>query len=179
MNTPQHLLAVIEPTDDGDSSVDIAREFVSKGGRATVILMITSQVRHDIREFADAESLHPSHAEAIALEEQALVAARAVEDDDRIGARILDIAASVGLDTAKLRRDMASPEVEQVIARNYARAEKLKLDNENELLEVGALLRESIQIRRLQMWMAMAGEIAPAPVVSVNEKNVRALLRSN
>ena len=39
--------------------------------------------------------------------------------------RILDIAAEVGLDVERLKRDMSAPEIERVISRNYQQAEAL------------------------------------------------------
>jgi hypothetical protein len=68
MQTAEHMLTVIEPTDTGDPSIDITRDFVAKGGTALVILMITNEVRNHIREFAKSEGLDVSHAEAIAID---------------------------------------------------------------------------------------------------------------
>lgn len=54
---------------------------------------------------------------------------------------ILDIAGSVGLDPAKLRKDMEAPEVTQTIQRNYALATALKLNGTPSFVIGSELLR--------------------------------------
>lgn len=71
-------------------------------------------------------------------------------------ARILQIAASVGLDTGRLRKDMASSEVEQVIARNYALAEKLKLNGTPSFLIGDKILRGGRDLDSLRALVAEA-----------------------
>lgn len=54
---------------------------------------------------------------------------------------VLDIAGRVGLDKAKLQKDMASPEVEEIIQRNYALAASLKLNGTPSFVIGDQLLR--------------------------------------
>lgn len=68
MNNLEHIVAIVQPTGRDDSTIDIARDVVAGGGRATVIMLITDRVRKDIRDFADAENLSIGEAEAIALD---------------------------------------------------------------------------------------------------------------
>jgi hypothetical protein len=65
---PEHVLAVVEPTDRGDAALDVAHDVVARGGRASVLMVITSRVDDDIRSYAASEDLSVSEAEATALE---------------------------------------------------------------------------------------------------------------
>lgn len=68
MNHLEHIVAIVQPTGRSDSTIDVARDVVVNGGRATVVMLITDRVRKDIRDFADAENLSIGEAEAIALD---------------------------------------------------------------------------------------------------------------
>ncbi len=68
MNNLEHIVAIVQPTGQYDSTIDIARDVVAGGGRATVIMLVTDRVRKDIRDFAAAENLSIGEAEAIALD---------------------------------------------------------------------------------------------------------------
>jgi hypothetical protein len=57
MTSQEHLVAVVEPTLDGELPVDIARQAFDRGGRATVILLIGKETVANIAAFADAEDL--------------------------------------------------------------------------------------------------------------------------
>lgn len=68
--TPQdHILAIVEPTDGGDLTVDLAEATIARGGKATVVVLITDRVLSDIRAFATAEDLAWNDAHAQALEQ--------------------------------------------------------------------------------------------------------------
>lgn len=71
-------------------------------------------------------------------------------------ARILEIAASVGLDTRQLRTDMASPEVDRVLARNYALADKLRLNGTPSFLIGDKILRGGRDLDSLRELVAEA-----------------------
>lgn len=64
----EHLLAVVEPTDNGNATLDLAHDVVARGGQATVLMLITDRVVDDIRGFAAAEDLDYRVAEAHAIE---------------------------------------------------------------------------------------------------------------
>ena len=83
---------------------------------------------------------------------KAMMEAKAALDE----ARILQIAASVGLDTARLRKDMDSPAVEKVIAANYALADKLKLNGTPSFLIGDRLLRGGRDLESLRAIVAEA-----------------------
>ena len=68
MSNSEHLLAVIEPNEAGEVSLDVATDHVTRGGTATVLVLLDKQVRDDLRQFADAEDLHPHNGQAIALD---------------------------------------------------------------------------------------------------------------
>ena len=68
MSNSQHLLAVIEPNEAGEVSLDIATEHVTRGGTATVLVLLDDQARDDLRRFADAEDLDLHNGQAIALD---------------------------------------------------------------------------------------------------------------
>jgi hypothetical protein len=57
MKTQEHIVAVVEPTPDGEATLDIAHEVVNRGGRATVVVLVTRKTLNDIRGFAEAENL--------------------------------------------------------------------------------------------------------------------------
>lgn len=86
MTNREHLLAIVEPTTGGDATLELARETVARGGRATVLMVVTDRVQRDLRAYANSAELGKGEAEAIAL--------------DRMRARCRDhVGGSVGLDT--------------------------------------------------------------------------------
>ena len=68
MNTQEHIVAVVEPTRDGEATIDIAQEVVRRGGRATVVVLVTRKTMSDISAFADSESLTVPDASEIYFE---------------------------------------------------------------------------------------------------------------
>ena len=66
--TREHLLAIVEPTIDGDTTLEIARGVVERGGTASVVLMITPRVRRDISAYARGADLGIGDAEQYALD---------------------------------------------------------------------------------------------------------------
>ena len=68
MSNSEHLLAVIDPNEAGEVSLDIATDHVNRGGTATVVVLLDEQTRDDLRRFADAEGLHLHTGQAIALD---------------------------------------------------------------------------------------------------------------
>lgn len=81
---------------------------------------------------------------------KAMMEAKAALDEPRV----FQIAASVGLDTARLRKDMNSPAVEKVIAANYALADKLKLNGTPSFLIGERLLRGGRDLESLRAIVA-------------------------
>ncbi|MEA3502609.1 MAG: hypothetical protein U9R47_07525 [Actinomycetota bacterium] len=57
MKTQEHIVAVVEPTRDGEVTLDIARQVVKRGGRATVVVLVAHKTMSDVRDFADSENL--------------------------------------------------------------------------------------------------------------------------
>ena len=68
MNHLDHIVAIVQPTSREDTTVDMARDVVNNGGRATIVMLITDDVRKDFRAFAESEDLDLAEAEAIAIE---------------------------------------------------------------------------------------------------------------
>ena len=68
MQLRQHLLAVVEPNEADDASLDMAADLVARGGKATVLMLLNQQARDDFRRFADSEDLLAHVGEAMALE---------------------------------------------------------------------------------------------------------------
>lgn len=66
--TSEHVLTIVEPTGRGDATLDVAHDVVARGGRASVVMLITDRVDNDIREYADSENLSRSEAEATAID---------------------------------------------------------------------------------------------------------------
>lgn len=67
--TREHLLAVVEPTPDGDTTLDLAHDVAERGGAVSLVLVITPRVRQDIAAFAAGADLTLGEAEAIALDQ--------------------------------------------------------------------------------------------------------------
>jgi hypothetical protein len=68
MKTREHIVAVVEPTRDGESTIELAQEVVDRGGRATVVVLITKHTRENISAFAHSEAMTYADAEEIYLE---------------------------------------------------------------------------------------------------------------
>lgn len=67
MNT-EHIVAVVEPTNEGESTLDVAEQAVSRGGSASVVVLLTKETIGDIRKFAEVEKLTFPDAREIFLE---------------------------------------------------------------------------------------------------------------
>ena len=68
MKTQEHIVAVVEPTRDGESTLGIAHDVVSNGGRATVVILISRKTMSDVRAFAESENLTVPDASEIYFE---------------------------------------------------------------------------------------------------------------
>ncbi len=81
MNTQEHIVAVVEPTLDGEATIEIARKAVDGGARATVVVLVSRGTMGNIENFAESESLTVPDAGEIYLERLAEIYS------DRIGGR--------------------------------------------------------------------------------------------
>jgi hypothetical protein len=68
MNPQEHIVAVVDSTHEEDSTLDLARQVVDRGGRATVVVLVNGTTTNDIRRFAEAENLTFPDAHEIYLE---------------------------------------------------------------------------------------------------------------
>lgn len=106
MSYRENLLTIVEPSTGGDATVELAREAVLRGGRASLLLVITDRVERDIQAFADAEELPYGRAEAIALQRLADDYVARIGGSPRIfthyGALGTDILKYVGADTTAI-----------------------------------------------------------------------------
>jgi MinD superfamily P-loop ATPase len=68
MTTQEHIVAVVEPCRDGEATLEFATEVVARGGRATVIVLVTNKTMKDIRDFAESENLTVPDASEIYFE---------------------------------------------------------------------------------------------------------------
>jgi hypothetical protein len=68
MKTQEHIVAVVEPTRDGEATLEIAQQVVKRGGRATVVVLVTRKTMSDIRAFAESENLTVPDASEIYFE---------------------------------------------------------------------------------------------------------------
>jgi len=57
MKTQEHIVAVVEPARDGEAALDVAQKVVSRGGQATVVVLVSRKTMSDVRDFAESESL--------------------------------------------------------------------------------------------------------------------------
>jgi hypothetical protein len=65
MSNQEHLVAVIDHPGEAGATIDIARETVNRGGRATLILLLTADDRKTIQALAEGERLSIGEAEAV------------------------------------------------------------------------------------------------------------------
>ncbi len=82
MNTQEHIVAVVEPTRDGEATLDMAQQVVKRGGRATVVVLVTRKTMSDVRAFADSESLTVPDASEIYFERLAQTYASRIGSPD-------------------------------------------------------------------------------------------------
>lgn len=68
MKTQEHVVAFLEPTRDGESTLEIAQETVNSGGRATVVVLVNRETMTHVRAFAESENLTVPDATAIYFE---------------------------------------------------------------------------------------------------------------
>jgi hypothetical protein len=68
MTDREHLLAIVEPSATGEAPLEIANDVVTRGGKATIVVLLTDEARNDFRRFADAQDLDVSHGEAVAVD---------------------------------------------------------------------------------------------------------------
>jgi len=61
----EHTLAVVEPTLDGEATLEIAKETLARGGDATVVILLGRGMDANIAAFAKAEDLAFADARAI------------------------------------------------------------------------------------------------------------------
>lgn len=57
MTSQEHVVAVFEPTLDGETTIDLARQVVDRGGRATVVVLLTRDTLNEIAGFAEVEGM--------------------------------------------------------------------------------------------------------------------------
>ncbi len=84
MSTSEHLLTIIEPVPGGETTLELARRTIDRGGTASVVILITARVQRDIEAFAAAEDLWRGDAEALALDQFRARCRAALGDEARI-----------------------------------------------------------------------------------------------
>lgn len=82
MKTQEHIVAVVEPTRDGEATLDIAQEVIERGGRATVVVLVTRKTMSDISAFAESENLTVPDASEIYFERLAEMYASRIGSPD-------------------------------------------------------------------------------------------------
>lgn len=65
----EHVLIVVEPSGDGDATLEIGRSVIARGGQVSVLMLVTDRIERDIRDFAASEDLDHGTAEAQALDQ--------------------------------------------------------------------------------------------------------------
>ncbi len=68
MTSQEHIIAVVDPAQDGESTVDLAEQVVDRGGRATVVVLLSRKTVDEVTAFADAENLTYPDAHEIIVE---------------------------------------------------------------------------------------------------------------
>ena len=83
MKPQEHIVAVVEPDRDGETTLDIARDVVDRGGRATVVVIMTNKAMKGVRDFAASENLTVPDASEIYLDRLAEAYANRIGSPDR------------------------------------------------------------------------------------------------
>ncbi len=117
MKNQEHMMAVVEPTRDGEATIEVAKQVVDRGGRATVLVLVTRDTVADIAAFAEAEDLRLPDAREIYAERLADVyssrfgdheVATIVTDGRRAGQIIFDTAGEVAATTVAMPQRLAT-----------------------------------------------------------------------
>jgi protein-disulfide isomerase len=129
--------------------------------RLDALLLEDRKLRIVYKEFPilGAASVFATHA-ALASKKQgkyaefhrAMMAARGNISDDTV----LAVAASVGLDIAKLKQDMSAPEIDRIIQKNYALAQALHIDGTPGIVVGDTLVPGAVDIATLRKDIASA-----------------------
>ena len=82
MKAKEHMIAVVEPTRDGESTIELAQQVVDRGGQATVVVLVTRDTVAEIAAFAAAENLTLPDAREIYIERVADVYSSRFGDHD-------------------------------------------------------------------------------------------------
>jgi hypothetical protein len=72
MKNQEHIVAVVDPTVDQDSTLDLAQEVVNRGGRVTVMVLATRDTVAGMTAFAKSEDLTLPDGAEIYLERLAM-----------------------------------------------------------------------------------------------------------
>jgi hypothetical protein len=72
MANQEHIVAVVDPTVDEDTTLDLAQEVVDRGGRATVVVLTGRKTIAGLNEFAHSEELNLPDARAVFLDRLAM-----------------------------------------------------------------------------------------------------------
>jgi len=117
MNTQEHIVAVVEPTLDGEATIDIARDTVDRGGRATVVVLVSRRTMSDVRDFAESENLTVPDASEIYFERLAETYANRVGSNETVaivtesvssGRSVFETAVRVGPTTIAMPQRLAN-----------------------------------------------------------------------
>ncbi|MFW2381178.1 MAG: hypothetical protein ACN4GZ_05415 [Acidimicrobiales bacterium] len=68
MTSQEHIVAVVEPALDGETTIDFAKQVVDRGGRATVVVLFSRKTVAAVTAFANAEDLSYPDAHEIYVE---------------------------------------------------------------------------------------------------------------
>lgn len=68
MTSQEHTIAIVEPTLDGESTIDFAKQTVDRGGRATVVVLVGRGTQDAVAAFASSEELTLPDARQIYME---------------------------------------------------------------------------------------------------------------
>ena len=75
-------------------------------------------------------------------------------------AKVLQVATRIGIDTARLLRDMEAPEVERIIRRNHAVAQALRLNGTPSFLFGDRLIRGGLNLATMKLLVAQVRKAA-------------------
>ena len=69
MSRQEHLLTIVEPTRGGDTTLELAHETVARGGKASVVMVVTDRVQRDLQAHLQTDESGRGEAETQALDQ--------------------------------------------------------------------------------------------------------------
>lgn len=82
MSNREHMIAVIDPTLDAEPTLEMARETIRRGGKATLVVLLSADDRRTMQALAEGERMSIGDAEEIYIDRATNALVRSVGGTD-------------------------------------------------------------------------------------------------